>query len=194
MRRQEIDWLFADRPNRRTTPVDNENNNNDHINPAWRAFCEAVDVDPERMEYPQQALHGYYERFVLSNNDTIRQSAPRAWMSWEFYDGVVYQIPPGTNMTDRNATMTALDTWKDRKPATSPTRSSTCQVETHGPFQIVPRPFAASDSTATYFLLFDERPCLSQRWKLDGREFPPNRLPFREVPMGSVHLIPPWMF
>jgi proline iminopeptidase len=117
MRRQEIDWLFADRPNRRTTPLDNDNNN---INPAWKAFCEAVDVDPDRMEYPRQALHGYYERFVLSSNDTMRQSAARAWMSWEFYNGVAYQIPPGTNLTDRNATMTALDTWKDRKPAKSP--------------------------------------------------------------------------
>jgi len=107
LRQQEVDWLFADRPNR----IDN---------PAWRTFCEAVDVDPNQMEYPRQALHGYYKRFVLSSNDTERQVAARAWMSWEFYNGVAHQIPPGTNLTDRNATMAALETWKDRRPTTSP--------------------------------------------------------------------------
>jgi proline iminopeptidase len=107
LRSQEVDWLFSDRPNRGNIP-------------AWRAFCEAVDVDPDNMDYPRQALHGYYERFVLSTNDTKRQSAARAWMSWEFYNGVAYQIPPRTNLTDRNATMAALDTWKDRRPTTSP--------------------------------------------------------------------------
>ena len=115
MRRQEIDWLFADRPSR-TTHLDDKTT----IHPAWRAFCEAVDVNPDQMEYPRQALHGYYERFVLSSNDTMRQMAAHAWMSWEFYNGVAYQIPPGTNLTDRNATMAALDTWKDRRPVTSP--------------------------------------------------------------------------
>lgn len=107
MRQQEIDWVFANRPNRSD-------------NPAWRTFCEAVDVDPDNVEYPRQALHAYYVRFVLSSNDTKRQSAARAWMSWEFYNGMAHQLPPGTNLTDRNATMDALSTWKVRRPSTSP--------------------------------------------------------------------------
>jgi hypothetical protein len=37
---------------------------NDHINPAWRAFCEAVDVDPDRMEYPISHTLGLFCSWV----------------------------------------------------------------------------------------------------------------------------------
>lgn len=107
LRSQEVDWLFASDGGAALQHTQ-----------AWESFAKAVNVDT--IEYPRQVLHESYRRLVLGSNDTERWNAARAWMKWEFFNSVAYQIPEGTNVSDPNATMQALQSWNtERRPTTS---------------------------------------------------------------------------
>ena len=99
-RPQEVDWLFSSTGGAAKQYPD-----------TFQRFCQAVDVDMDDSN-PLAALHEYYRRLWASNNETERSNAARSWMQWEFFNSVAYKIPPSANLSDSNATMQAIRSWK----------------------------------------------------------------------------------
>jgi proline iminopeptidase len=101
LRAQEVDWIFASTGGAAKKYPQ-----------AFEKFCQAVNLSSQNENSPRQVLYEYQHRLWSASNETIRKNAARSWMQWEFFNSVAYKIPPSTNMTDPNATIQALQSWK----------------------------------------------------------------------------------
>ncbi|KAL3938235.1 MAG: hypothetical protein SGBAC_006812 [Bacillariaceae sp.] len=106
-RPQEIDWLFSSTGGAaKKYPT------------VFQSFCEAVDVpDGVQAENDQEisplaALHEHTRRLWEAPTEAERKKAAASWMRWEFFNSVAHKIPASANLTDSNATMQAIRSWK----------------------------------------------------------------------------------
>lgn len=102
LRSQEVDWLFSSTGGAAKLYPE-----------PFQAFCEAVNVSvDEANSNPLRPLHEYYQRLWAATNESERSNAARSWMQWEFFNSVSHKIPPNANLSDVNATMDAIRSWK----------------------------------------------------------------------------------